>query len=143
MTIIDAQQISAARDRSTTRTRETVLALAGTLVCIGSVVMAAAEASSDAAFGRGLLQLLIVGVPIAVAIYALREPVNRSFGFAMLGIGFAWSLTALTESPFSVPHTIGRLSTWLIFPCITYLLLAFPDGRIAKRLDRAVFIGAA
>jgi len=120
---------------------ETRLALAGALVCIGSVAMAAAAASSDAAFGRALLQLLIVGVPIAVGLYALRAPVNRSFGIALLGIGFAWSLTALTESPFSVPHTIGRLATWLTFPCVVYLLLAFPHGRIEKGLDRAVFLG--
>ena len=117
------------------------MALVGALVCIGSVAMATAGASSDAAFGRGLLQLLIVGGPIAVGLYALRAPVNRSFGIALLGIGFAWSLTALTEAPFSVPHTIGRLATWLTFPCVVYLLLAFPHGRIQKGLDRTVFVG--
>ena len=99
------------------------------------------ERPSDAAFGRGLLQLLIVGGPIAVGLYALREPVNKSFGVALLGIGFAWSLTALAESSPSVPHTIGRLATWLIFPCVVYLLLAFPHGRIEQGLDRAVFVG--
>jgi len=103
--------------------------------------MAAASARSDAAFGRGLLQLLIVGGPIAVGLYALRAPVNKSFGIALLGIGFAWSLTALAESALSVPHTIGRLATWLIFPCVVYLLLAFPQGRIEGGLDRAVFAG--
>jgi signal transduction histidine kinase len=117
------------------------LALVGALVCVGSVAMAAAAASSDAAFGRALLQLLIVGGPIAVGLYALRAPVNASFGIALLGIGFAWSLTALAESPLSVPHTIGRLATWLTFPCVVYLLLAFPHGRIEKGVDRAVFLG--
>jgi signal transduction histidine kinase len=141
MAITDAQQISAAQGRITAEALEKALALAGALVCVGSVAVVAAEASSDAAFGRGLLQLLIVGVPIAVGLYALRAPVNRSFGIAMLGIGFAWSLTALTESPLSVPHTIGRLSTWLIFPCVVYLLLTFPHGRIERGLDRAVFVG--
>jgi signal transduction histidine kinase len=117
------------------------LAWAGALVCVGAVAMAVAGAPSDAAFERGLLELLIVGGPIAVGLYALRAPVNTSFGIAMLGIGFGWSLTALAESPLSVPHTIGRLATWLIFPCVVYLLLAFPHGRIEKGLDRAVFLG--
>ena len=117
------------------------LAVAGAVVCVVSVVAAVAGASPDAAFGRGLLQLLIVGVPIAAGLYALRTRGNAGFGIALLGIGFAWSLTALAESSASVPHTVGRLATWLTFPCVVYLLLAFPDGRIAKGLDRAVFLG--
>jgi signal transduction histidine kinase len=117
------------------------LALLGALLCVASVAQAVAGASSDAAFGRGLLQLLIVAVPIAVGLYALRAPGNAPFGIAPLGIGFAWSLTALAQSSASVPHTIGRLATWLTFPCVVYLLLAFPDGRIAKGLDRVVFFG--
>jgi hypothetical protein len=87
------------------------LALAGALVCLGAAAMAAVGADGDAAFGRGLLELLIVGGPIAVGLYAVRTPATRSFGLALLGIGFAWSLTALAESTLSVPHTIGRLAT--------------------------------
>jgi hypothetical protein len=37
--------------------------------------------------------------------------------------------------------TLGRLATWLTFPCVVYLLLALPHGRIEKGLDRAVFVG--
>ena len=117
------------------------LVVAGTLVCVASVAIAAGGASGDAVFGRGLLQLLIVGVPIAVGLYALRAPVNPRFGVAMLGIGFAWSLTALGESTLSVPYTIGRLATWLIFLCAIYLLLIFPSGRIETRLERGLLVG--
>ena len=113
----------------------------GGFVCVGAVILGATGASADAAFGRGLLEALIVGVPIAVGLYALRAPGNASFGIALLVIGFVWSLTALTESSVSVLYTIGRLSTWLTFPCVVYLLLAFPDGRIGKGLDR-VLLGA-
>ena len=141
MVISEAQQALRAPARPMRHPAETWLALAGGLVCLASVGLAAAGAEPDAAFGRGLLQLLIVGVPIAVGLYALRTPANRSFGLALLGIGFAWSLTALGESTLSVPYTIGRLATWLTFPCAVYLLLAFPDGRIAAGLDRAVFLG--
>jgi signal transduction histidine kinase len=141
MAISYARQILGARAQPVSGALDARVALAGALVCIGAVAMAVAHASSDAAFGRGLLQLLIVGGPIAVGLYALRAPVNASFGIALLGIGFAWSLTALAESPLSVPHTIGRLATWLVFPCVVYLLLAFPSGRIEKGLDRAVFLG--
>src|ERR1044072_5858647 len=140
MAISDAQQLPRTGVRSTRTSLETPLAIAGTLVCIGAVALAAVGSHGDAAFGRALLEALIVGVPIAVGVYALRAPVNRSFGVALLGIGLAWSLAALTESSLSVPYTIGRLSTWLTFPCVVYLLLAFPDGRIDKGLDRGLLV---
>jgi signal transduction histidine kinase len=110
----------------------------GTAVSIGAVAIAVAGTPEDAAFGRGLVELLIVALPIAAGIYALRAPAYSRFGIALLGIGFAWSLTALAETSLSVPYTIGRLATWLVFPCVVYLLLAFPDGNIAKGLDRVL-----
>jgi hypothetical protein len=136
-----AQEVLGARARPAADAFEARVALVGALVCVASVAMAAASATSDAAFGRGLLQLLIVGGPIAVGLHAVREPANKSFGVALLSIGFLWSLTALTTSSADVPHTIGRLTTWLISPCVVWLLLAFPHGRIEKGLDRAVLIG--
>src|SRR3954452_10288503 len=136
-----AQEVLNARARPALDGYRVPVALAGALVCIASVAIATASAPSDAAFGRGLLELLIVGGPIAVGLYALREPASRSFGVALLGIGFLWSLTALTTSSASVPFTVGRLATWLISPCVVWLLLAFPHGRIEKGLDRAVLVG--
>ena len=136
-----AQEVVGARARPVLDAFDARVALAGGLVCVASVAMAAASVPSDAAFGRGLLELLIVGGPIAVGLYALREPANKSFAIALLSIGFLWSLTALTTSSASVPYTIGRLSTWLISPCVVWLLLAFPHGRIEKGLDRAVLVG--
>ena len=140
MAISDAQPALGADAVTSRVSSERWLAVAGALVCVGAVALASTGASGDAAFGRGLLEALIVGVPIAVGLYALRSPVNASFGIALLAIGFAWSLTALTESSLSVPYTIGRLSTWLTFPCVVYLLLAFPDGRIDKGLDRGLLV---
>src|SRR3954454_14870812 len=137
----DTQQVVGARARPAPDRSEVALALAGALVCVASVAVAVASVPSDAAFGRGLLELLIVGGPIAVCLYALRESASRSFGVALLGIGFLWSFTALTTSSASVPFTIGRLTTWLISPCVVWLLLAFPHGRIEKGLDRVILVG--
>jgi signal transduction histidine kinase len=140
MAISEAQPVVPADARTFRVPSERWLAGAGVLVWLSAVALASTGASGDAAFGRGLLEALIVGVPIGVGLYALRSPVNASFGIALLAIGFAWSLTALTETSHSVPYTIGRLSTWLTFPCVVYLLLAFPNGRIDKGLDRALLI---
>ena len=113
----------------------------GAVLCVAAVIVAAAGSKGDAAFGRGLLEALIVGTPIIVGVYALRAPGNARFGIALLAIGFFWSFTALGQTSASVPYTIGRLATWCVFPCVVYLLLAFPDGRIAPGLDRVVLVG--
>src|SRR5918997_3754466 len=121
--------------------RAPLVAALGALVCAGAVAVASAGAPPEVAFGRGLLQFLIIAVPIATGLYALRAPVGPSLGIAMLATGFLWSLTALAETSWSVTYTVGRVSTWLVFPCVAYLLLAFPSGRIASRLDRVVLLG--
>jgi hypothetical protein len=62
-------------------------------------VRRACSSSAGGAVGRGLLQLLIVGLPIAVGLYALHEPVNQSFGIALLCIGFVLRDLAIDLRP--------------------------------------------
>jgi len=119
----------------------TLVALAGLAVCAGAVAMVAASVPGNEAFGRGLVELLIIATPIAAGLYALQTGASRRLAFALVGVGFAWSLTALAESSDSVVYTVGRLATWLVFPCVVYLLLAFPAGRITSALDRTLFAG--
>jgi signal transduction histidine kinase len=111
------------------------------VVCVAAAVFAASGASPEAAAGRALLELLVVGVPMAAGVYAIRSPATAPFGLALLAVGFMWSLTALAESGNSELYTIGRIATWLIFPGVAYLMLAFPDGRIAPGLDRVIIYG--
>jgi signal transduction histidine kinase len=116
------------------------LGVAGAVLCVGATAVAASGTPSDAAVGRALLELLIVGVPIAAGLYALRAELNPAFAVGLVAVGFSWSLTALSESSLSVPYTLGRLATWSVFPGVVYLLLAFPDGHIASGLDRALLV---
>jgi signal transduction histidine kinase len=119
----------------------TLLAWAGVLVCIVAVSIVATSVPSGQAFGRGLVELLIVGAPIATGVYVLKTSAYTRFGVALICIGFFWSVTALTESSQSVLFTIGRMATWLILPCAVFLLFVFPSGRITNRFDRFVFGG--
>src|SRR3954467_9288347 len=85
--------------RSRTRTRDapvpfTALTIAGALVCVVAVSVVAASVPSDQAFGRGLVELLIVGAPIAAGLYVLRSSANTRFAYALIWIGFVWSATA-------------------------------------------------
>jgi signal transduction histidine kinase len=117
------------------------LGIAGAFVCLAAVTVATAGAPGDEAFERGLLELLVVGVPMAGGMYALRAPATATFGSALLAIGFVWALTAFAESSESVPYTIGRLAAWLTLPSAFFLLLSFPDSRIRPGLDRTLWLG--
>src|SRR5206468_2852897 len=49
--------------------------------------------------------------------------------------------TALGQTSASIPYTVGRIATWCVFPGVIFLLLAFPDGRVAPGLDRVLLFG--
>src|SRR4051794_29254803 len=75
--------------------RDRWAAACGVIVCAASVVAATWAAPEDAAFGRALLQLVVVGLPLSVGLFALRTPACRRYGIALVTMGFAWSLTPL------------------------------------------------
>jgi signal transduction histidine kinase len=88
-------------------------------------------------------QALIVGVPIAVGLYAWREGTHRRFGRLLVLAGVTWFLTTLSGSDDGVLYSIGRVSGWLVEVGLVYLMLAFPTGRLAGPVDRALFWAAA
>jgi len=121
------------------------LELGVTAIAIALAALAALQVASsvpgDQRVFRGLVEILIVGVPVAAGLYAVRSPANLRFGVALIAAGLLWSLTALGEADSSLPYSIGRLSAWTIFPVIMYLMLAFPAGRLERRLDRILLGG--
>jgi signal transduction histidine kinase len=108
-------------------------------ICAVAVVMVASGAPPDERFSRGLTGALIIGLPVAVGLYATTSARTFRFGLLLVGAGLVWSLTALAESPQSLPYSIGRVSASLIFPILVYLMLAYPENRIAARGDRRLF----
>jgi signal transduction histidine kinase len=117
------------------------LTAAAVVVCTVAVVTVAMSTPTDTRLERALIEALIVGVPVAAGLFALRSPRTVRFGVLLTGAGAVWSLTAFAESSESVAYSIGRVSAWLIFPLLIYLLLAFPDGRLAPGIDRRLFGG--
>src|SRR3954471_4963714 len=94
------------------------LAVVGAAACVVSGVFVVQAGEGEWAAQRGIMQLSIVGIPLATGIYALRTRDSERFGFALVAAAFAWSLTALGESSDSLPYSVGRVSAWLIFPSI-------------------------
>ena len=115
------------------------IALVGAGVCALSVLFVARSAAHDQSAARTIVELLVIAAPITAGVYAIRAHHDERFGLVLIGAGFAWSLTALGESSDSLPYSIGRVAGWLVFPSLFYLMLAFPEGRIAPGLDRVLF----
>src|SRR4051794_5614065 len=121
------------------RSLTNAIGVVGAAVCALSVVFVVRSVPAEEAIERGALEFLVVGVPIGAGLYALRVPRNARFGFALIAAGFAWSLTALGEASESLPYSIGRVSGWLVFPSLIYLMLSFPEGNVAGGLDRVLY----
>ena len=92
------------------------------------------EATALAAVGRASM----VALPIGVGLYARHRRPGDRFGLLLTIAGFAWFLTTLAESGNELVYSIGRVSGWLVEPGLIYLILVFPFGRLASRVDRAL-----
>jgi signal transduction histidine kinase len=113
------------------------LGVAGVGVCVVAMVLAGSGGEGDS-IDRALREGLIVGLPLVAGLYAARSPRDARFGYLLIGAAFIYSLTALGQVSESLPYSVGRVAGWLIFPVLYYLMLAFPDGRLAPP-DRKLF----
>ena len=127
--------VSVAAGRGLRLRAQLVLALAGA----GAVAAAAALGYAGAAGQSGLTALaraLIVGVPIAIGLYAWSRRPSERFGLLLAAVGGAWAVTTLAESPDPVAYTMGRTAGWLAELLVVYLVLCFPTGRLEEPADR-------
>src|SRR3954451_13647156 len=141
MTSVAVTSPAARRDRPLSIGTRWSIGLLGAGLCAFAVVLVASGSRRDQ-LDRAIVEALIVGVPIAVGLWATRSPANVRFGALLIATGAIWSLTALASSSQSLPYSIGRTVAWLIFPVLMYLMLAYPDGRLAAP-DRRLYAGLA
>ena len=118
-----------------------IAVLAAAALCACAVALVVAHAPIEERGERGLLEALIVGVPLAAGFATLHSGGDRRFSLMLIGAGVVWSLSALAESPDSLAYSVGRVASWLIFPVLVYLMLAFPTGRLTRGVDRNLFGG--
>jgi signal transduction histidine kinase len=117
--------------------------LAGTTGIALAVLTGVLTATSDHAQLRGINSALgtLIGVAfVATGVFAWsRRPDNR-VGKLMVATGFAWSGLGLTQANSAVLFSIGGLIGPLYLVLVSWLVLAFPDGRIGSRLGRRLLI---
>jgi signal transduction histidine kinase len=100
--------------------------------------LTASGSSSEYAWLEAVARTLTVAAPMAVGLFALHRPPFARFGALLLIAGFVWFLTTLANAENATVYSIGRVSYWGFEPLLIYLVLAFPSGRIDRRLDRTL-----
>ncbi len=97
-------------------------------------------ASAQTAGLEAIVRGVIVGIPLAVGLYAWRHPAHERFGRLLLAFGGLWFLAALSTSSSPLLFSIGRVAGWVAQLGLVYTVLAFPEGRVTDRFDRALVL---
>jgi signal transduction histidine kinase len=120
---------------------------AGAAAITAGVTASGAHATTGVSGGAAVLQALargiVVGVPLAVALYACQRPAHARFGRALLVASGLWFLASLSNSASPLFYSIGRIAGWLAETALVYTVLAFPDGRLRARIDQALMAASA
>jgi signal transduction histidine kinase len=114
------------------------LCAAAVAMCAVTGALTASGSASEYAWLEAVARMLTVAAPMAVGLFALHRPPFVRFGTLLLIAGLVWFLTTLANADNATLYGIGRVSYWVFEPLLLYLLLAFPTGRIDRRLDRAL-----
>ena len=116
----------------------TTIGVAITVVVTAAGARATTGASAETAALNAIARGVIVGIPLAVGLYAWRRPAHERFGRLLLAFGALWFLAGLSTSSSSVLFSIGRVAGWISEVGLVYTVLAFPQGRVTGRIDRAL-----
>jgi signal transduction histidine kinase len=118
------------------------IALAG---CAATALATALALTSDHIEAPGvqaaLVGWIVLGYVVSGAIAWWRRPDSR-FGPLMVAAGFTFFLSILSWSNASVPFTLGIFFDLVPAALYIHVFLAFPSGRLERRIERWV-VGAA
>jgi signal transduction histidine kinase len=112
----------------------------GALGAVAGLALIPMGATSDNVELRGIMVALVLLAGwgfIGAGLYVWYRRPENGFGGLMVATGFAWFLGALTLSDQSLIFTIGNAFSAVFYATLMHLLLAFPDGSLHTRLERA------
>jgi signal transduction histidine kinase len=115
-----------------------LIALAG---CAAAGGIFALALTSDHVAEPGLQAALLTWVMLPFVLGGLigwwRRPDSR-FGPLMIGAGFAMALSSLQWTSAALPYTVGLAFDLVPAALFIHVFLAFPSGRLERRLERVV-----
>lgn len=94
------------------------------------------HASHEAAALESAGRLAVIGIPVAVGLYAWRRVPFARLGALLIASGLVWLVATFSLANGTVAYSIGRVADWVGWAAILYLVLAFPEGHLKHPLDR-------
>jgi len=117
------------------------IALAGFAAAACSVVLLLATGAA----GREPHAALVAWITVSYVLCGLfawtRRPDSR-FGLLMIAAGFAPLLSTLSAASNDLPYTIGEAFRFLPVVVFLHVFLAYPSGRLERRVERGLVVGA-
>jgi signal transduction histidine kinase len=119
--------------------RELAVAVAIALaVAVTFVLAPIAGMSGGAVRLESAARVAVVGIPVVVGLYAWRRVPFGRFGTVLVLTAVLWLVVTFSLGDRSVAYSVGRVAEWIGVVAVVYLMLAFPDGRLDARVDRAL-----
>jgi signal transduction histidine kinase len=115
-----------------------IAAAAGVAACVVTAIVTASGVTSDAVGLEVAARVAMVGIPIAVGLYAWRRRASARFGRNLTLVSFGWFVAYLSASDDSLIYSAGRVAGWFAEVGLVYLVLSFPSGRLRDPIDRAL-----
>jgi signal transduction histidine kinase len=105
----------------------------------GAAVLIARDAAPDERVLSACVHVVSILLPVGVGLARLARRRDDRFARLLIATGLAWSVVSLAEASDETLYSIGRVAAWLVDPALIFLLLAFPSGRLERRVDRRLF----
>ena len=115
-----------------------LIALAALSVGLLDLALLIASDRSSEAIVTGSLSLAIGWSFVGAGLVAWARRPTNPIGKLMCLTGFTWLLSALAASSLTAAYTVGLLFGAAALATSVHVILAFPDGRLASTVERAV-----
>jgi signal transduction histidine kinase len=118
------------------RNKLVAIAGLGVLAGAGAVVLAAPQPADRPTEPGAALTLLVGASLLGCGLVSWRAGPENRIGPVMVFTAFAWFASQLSEASGAGVYTFGSAIQYVWVIGLLYLLLSFPSGRLAGRLDR-------
>ncbi len=109
------------------------------VVLVTFVLAPVSDMSPSAVRLESLARVVAVGIPVAAGLYARRRVPFGRLGTLLVAGGVVWlGVTFSLSGDEALAFSAGRVADWVGWAVLLYLVLAFPEGRLVGRLDRAL-----
>ena len=123
--------------------RDLVVVIAVAVAVVGTFLLAPVSGVSTGAVElESAARVLVAVIPVVVGVYAWHGVPFWRLGTLLVASGGVWLVVTFSLAGTVLAYSVGRVASWVGVAALLYLVLAFPDGRLVGRVDRALAASA-